>query len=166
MLQQQHCYVGPADLPAPVRDVGCSRKNLYFLRPSWWCQTASGRLIPQPCTQNQFRNCHAKIPFLGLMVVEYTLQCRWCAVCPSVLLLLTVEVRLTSSSSGRMWLLTTGGCVFLLSAGTWKFSSITEKKQIKLKQTSRCIITHLAMRGCTCILFKITQQVSTDLIWG
>lgn len=34
------------DLPAPVRDVGCSRKYLYFLRPSGCCQTASGRLIP------------------------------------------------------------------------------------------------------------------------
>lgn len=73
------------------------------------------------------------------MEPECTLQCRWCAVCPSVLLLQTVEVRLTSSSPGMVWLFTGGSCVFLLSAGTWKFSSATEKNEIKVKQTSRCM---------------------------
>ena len=72
------------------------------------------------------------------MKLECTLQCRWCAVCPSVFLLQTVDVRLTSSSSGMIWLWRRCGCVFLLSVGTWKVSSATEKRQIKFKQTSRC----------------------------
>ncbi|TNN32209.1 hypothetical protein EYF80_057634 [Liparis tanakae] len=46
---------------------------------------------------------------------------------PGVLLLLTVEVRLTTSSSGRPWLLTMGGGPLLLSAGT--FSSTTGETQ-------------------------------------
>lgn len=78
------------------------------------------------------------------------MQCRLCAVCPSVLLLQTVEVRLTRSSSGMMWLLTGGGSVFLLSTGTWKLISATEKKEIKLKQTRKfitLILTFISVDG-------------------
>ncbi len=143
MLENLHnCnnIVNTADLPAPGRDVGCSKKYLYFLRPSGWCQTASGRLIPQLCTQRHVRNQRYELisATQNNSGLERTLQCWWCAVCPSVLLLLTVEVRLTSSSSGMIWSLTGGSCVCLLSAGTWKSSPVTEKNKIKVKVTTGC----------------------------
>ena len=123
------CLAVPADLPAPVRDVGCSRKCLYFLRPSGWCHTASGRLIPQPFeTQGHLQERWMWDSPLIYSRCECTLQWRWCAVWPSVLPVQTVEVRLTSSSSGTSWLLKEGSCMSLLSAGARKFSSAAEKK--------------------------------------
>lgn len=65
-------------------------------------------------------------------MLDCTLQCRLCAVCPSVLLLLTVEVRLTRSSSGMMWSLTGGGSVFLLSTEKRKFILATERTDFDL----------------------------------
>lgn len=130
-------YTFQAYLPAPFSAVGFSKKYLYFLRPSGWCHTASGRLTPQSCMEKKYLSRSTVwtdfSPYLKQNVIgfwRYTLQWRWCAECPSVLLLQKVEVRLTSSSSGTVWLVTGGSCIFLLSVGTGSSDTYKDKWKI------------------------------------
>lgn len=102
--------------------ISCVRVDDARLHQGVWFHSSRYKVSPGCFISAVVWSCRHKRGF------DATSQCRSCADCPGVLLLHTVEVRLSRSSCGTICPLT-AGCVLVLSTGTWKFSSATEKDQ-------------------------------------